>query len=214
LTHFKSDRRDYFEFKIDLFENRGNETERIYFTDPHKSFGRWELSNIAFIPEYFQEKTVLVGYLGDYLIDSTYYYPNMRKTPMNPYHGDELYPDMFDTELSAIIINQFREKVYLNEVGQFPRVFLIFLFSLVNVVLLTFIKTKSKVFNILIAAILFLLLCVASSALVVFSFTKDYYLALDELPLIFLIVTIFTVGLNLFEKKRLVAREERTTNNE
>ncbi len=34
VTHFRSDRKDYFEFKIDLFENRGNEVEEINFIDP------------------------------------------------------------------------------------------------------------------------------------------------------------------------------------
>jgi len=204
VTHFRTDRKDYFEFKLDQFENRGNEMERIYFIDPHKTFYRWELSNVAMIPEYFQGKTVLVGYMGDYLTDSIYYYTNNRITPINPYFGyEDVQPDMYDTEISAAIISAFEGKSFIHEVELIPRVLLLLAFCVFNVVVLTFVKTKWNTINIFIAAILFLLLSTASSALVLFAFTKGYYLAIDELPLVLLITTIFTVSLNILEKKEL-----------
>lgn len=201
VTHFKTDRKDYFEFKLDLFENRGKDVERINFIDPHKGFYRWELSNVALVPEYFQGKTVLIGYMGDYLTDSIYYFKNCRITPMNPdYGGEELLPDMFDTEISAVLVSQFNGR-FIDEIEQLPRILLILLFCLLNVIGLTLAKTKWNTLNIIIAAILFILFSIISSFLVLFLFTKGYYLAFDELPLVLLITTMFTVGLNIFEKK-------------
>jgi len=76
VTHFRTDRKDYFEFKIDHFVSRGNDFELIDFFNPRKSFYRWELSDVPIAPEYFQGKTVLIGYMGDYLTDSVYYFSN------------------------------------------------------------------------------------------------------------------------------------------
>lgn len=38
-----------------------------------------------------------------------------------------------------------------------------------------------------------------SSFLILLAFTKYYYLNLDELSLVLLVVTVFTVGLNFFQ---------------
>ncbi len=120
---------------------------------------------------------------------------------MNPYYGDqELVPDMFDTEISAVLMSQFNSG-FIDEIEQLPRVLLILLFCLLNVGALTLVKTKRNVLNIIIAATLFILLSMVSSFLVLFVFTKGYYLAIDELPLVLLITTIFTVAMNIFEKR-------------
>jgi len=81
------------------------------------------------------------------------------------------------------------------------RVLIILAFSLLNVTALTFIKTKWTIVNLMIATVLFILLNIAGSLLLVYMFDKGYYLEMDELPLILMITTAFTVILNISEKK-------------
>ncbi|MBI3220158.1 MAG: hypothetical protein HYZ44_11655 [Bacteroidetes bacterium] len=203
VTHFKTDQPDYFELKLADFYTRGNDQERIYYGPKlHYPISIGELNDSYhwFNPEGLYDKTILIGYLGDYVTDSIYYYTNCRVTPLNEDFGkEEDLPDMYDIEISAHIIRAINQGEFINEVHPLIRGLTLLGFCILQVVLLTFIKTRKTLINLCIAAILFMLFTFLSSALIVFVFAYDYYLNLDELSLVLLVVTVFTVGLNLFQ---------------
>jgi hypothetical protein len=204
VTHFKTDKPDYFELKLTNFKARGNNIERINY-GPRLDYpiNKGELTNsyFWFNPD-FKEKTILLGYMGDYLTDSIYYYTNCRVTPLNGYYGaSNILPDMYDIEISANIIRTINDNDFINEVSQIIRILIILAFSLLNVVILTFAKTKWIIVNLIIATILFILLTGFGGFLIVMAFDNGYFLEMDELPLILIITTVFTVILNISEKK-------------
>lgn len=205
VTHFKTDRPDYFELQLTGFKGRGNETERINYGPKVIGLGnKIELTDLYywFNAEYIKDKTLLLGYMGDYLTDSIYYYQSCRVTPLNPDYGQyNITPDMYDIDISANIIRTINHEDFINEVNQVTRVLLILVISLLNVTILMFVKTRWISINLLIAIFLLFLFNVAASLLLVLAFDKGYYLQMDELPLVLLITTIFTVILNITEKR-------------
>lgn len=155
-----------------------------------------------FNPDHLKGKTILLGYMGDYLTDSIYYYTNCRVTPLNRYYGaSNISPDMYDIEISANIIRTINDNDFINEVNQIFRILIILAFTLINVFILTFAKTKWTIVNVIIATILFILLTGLGGFLMVMTFDNGYFLEMDELPLILIITTVFTVILNISEKK-------------
>jgi hypothetical protein len=205
VTHFKSDKPDYFELQLTDFKGRGNSVERINY-GPRLEYpvnkGELTDSYFWFNPDYLKDKTILLGYMGDYLTDSIYYFTNCRITPLNAYYGDsEAIPDMYDIEISANIMRTINDNDFINEISNVVRVLIILAFSLLNVTILTFVKTKWTIVNLIIATVLFILLTGTGSFLLVYMFDKGYFLELDELPLILLITTVFTVILNINEKR-------------
>lgn len=204
VTHFKTDRPDYFELLLTDFKGRGNEIERINY-GPRLDFllkGELTDSYFWFDPEHLRDKTILIGYMGDYLTDSIYYYQNCRITPLNHYYGkSNILPDMYDIEITANIIRTINDNAFIDEVNQVVRVLIILAFSLLNVTILTFAKTRWTIVNLIIATVLFILLTGTGSFLLVYIFDKGQYLEMDELPLILLITTAFTVIMNISEKR-------------
>jgi len=207
VTHFRSDNPDYFELQLTDFKGRGNSIERIsYGQRLEYPINKGELTDSYywFNPDYLKDKTILLGYMGDYLTDSIYYFKNCRITPLNAYYGDgETLPDMYDIEISANIMRTINDNDFINEINQILRVLIILAFSLLNVVILTYSKTKWTIVNLLIATVLFILLTGIGSFLLVYMFDKGYFLEMDELPLILLITTVFTVVLNISETRTI-----------
>jgi hypothetical protein len=204
VTHFKTDKSDYFELTLTDFKGRENSIERINYV-PRLDFpinkGELTDSYYWFDPDHLKGKTILLGYMGDYLTDSIYYYTNCRVTPLNRYYGQSnIPPDMYDLEISANIIRTIIDNDFINEINQIVRVLIILAFSLLNVIILTFAKTKWTIVNLIIATILFVLLIGFGGFLMVTAFDKGYFLEMDELPLILIITTVFTVILNISEK--------------
>lgn len=204
VTHFDCSRRDYFEFLLTGFKQRGNDREMINYAPEQQSLlMRVELKDTPFWYGALEGKTILVGYLGDYLTDSLYYYKQCRITPLNEYYGQEnLLPDLYDTEVSANIIRTIRDRDYIDEIGEVYRIFILLAFALLNVIIITFIRTKWLVVNLIIAALIFVLFTIAGSLLLVLLFDKGYFLALDELPVVLVITTVFTMAVNMPRKQR------------
>jgi hypothetical protein len=204
VTHFKTDKSDYFELILTDFKGRGNSIERInYVSRLDYPINKGELTDFYywFDPDHLKGKIILLGYMGDYLTDSIYYYTNCRVTPLNRYYGESnIPPDMYDLEISANIIRTINDNDFINEVNQIVRVLIVLVFSLLNVVILTFTKTKWTIVNLIIATFLFFLLTGFGGFLMVIAFDKGYFLEMDELPLILIITTVFTVILNISEK--------------
>lgn len=159
---------------------------------------RAELKDTPFWYGALEGKTILVGYLGDYLTDSLYYYKQCRITPLNEYYGQEnLLPDLYDTEVSANIIRTIRDQDYIDEIGEVFRIFILLAFTLLNVIIITFIRTRWLAVNLIIAALIFVLFTIAGSLMLVLLFDKGYFLALDELPVILVITTVFTMAVSM-----------------
>lgn len=201
VTHFRTDKEDYFEQTLTNFKGRGNNFERInYGTRLGYPINKGELneSYAWFNPEQLKGKTILLGYMGDYLTDSIYYYTSCRVTPLNSNYGESnIPPDMYDIELSAHILRTINENDFITEVNQIIRVLIILVFTLLNVSILTYAKTKWTIVNLIIAAILFIFLTGLGGFLMVLAFDHRYFLEMDELPLILMITTFSTIVLNI-----------------
>ncbi|MGC4023448.1 MAG: hypothetical protein QM734_16620 [Cyclobacteriaceae bacterium] len=151
-------------------------TSESLLINPQKIFIAGSYQTSAFVPEYFRRKHLLIGYMGDYLTDRTYYFKNSRITPLNRYLEGES-PDMFDTQISACIISAFSGEEFLNDVKVLARILILFFFCIINVLAITYIKTRWIALNIVIAFIIFLLLVFGAGALIVYLFSVNPYLS-------------------------------------
>lgn len=204
---FRSDSSNYFEIKLsdslNRLTKRNNEWERVNYRDPFKSYFHFELEKIeAYSHDNIEGKIVLIGYLGDYVTGEILDYKNCRITPLNDYYGEDyISPDMYDTQISANIISTINEDIFINEINPIVRVGIILAFSILNVVLLTFIRTKWLMLNLFLDLLVFIFLIGFGSFLIVYLFSLGYYVELNELTLILIITTIFTVGYNVKERR-------------
>ena len=204
VTHFRTDKPDYFELKLTDFKGRGNSMERINYGSSMDYKGELKDSYYWINSTYLKDKTLLLGYMGEYLTDSIYYYNNCRVTPLNRYYGSSnIPPDFYEIEISANIIRTINDDNFINEVNPVLRILVILAFSLLNVIILTFAKTRWVIVNLIIATMLFILLTGFGSLLMVIVFDKRNYLEMDELPLILIIATVFTVMLNIKERRAI-----------
>ena len=221
VTHFRTDREDYFEFKIsdatDVLKNRENELERINY---YGSFGIFPILNFnldqvgEMYPEAFKQQIVLIGYCGEIISGQEYMegvteekmirdYKHSRITPMNRQYGyDEASPDMHDIAISANIIRMINEQNYIHEIGPVARVSFILVSALLLVLLITVIRTKWLLLNLLIYFILYSLIIMGATLLIVVAFDNNYYLELPELSIVLTIIGIFTVIYNLVSQKK------------
>jgi CHASE2 domain-containing sensor protein len=208
VTHFKSDQKTYFEVALsnswEQLKIRANKSERIYFRSPFKHYFQFELKDIdSSQSENFQGRIVLIGYLGDYVTEEMRDYRDCRITPMNEYFGDtNIPPDMYDTQISAIIISTINEGRFVNEINPIARVIFIILLCLVNVGLISLVQTRWLILNLLLSLIIFIGLMGFGSYLIVLLFSKYYYyIELDELTVLLIISTLFAVYSNIKDKK-------------
>jgi hypothetical protein len=198
VTHFKTDKGSYFEFKLSgksrELNERGNNQERINFRRVDMYY-RFPLSEIGdFPPETFKDKTVLIGFLRDSLV-----------TPMNRWYGrpGEIPGDMSDAQISANIISTINGKEFINETSLLFRILIILTVSLVCVGLIRLVRTKNNVINILLALVIFIVLNGISSFIIVFAFSRNYYLELNEMTVVLIISAIVSVYWNAKDRQSL-----------
>jgi hypothetical protein len=191
VTHFKTDKDSYFEFTLSgksrELKERGNDQERINFRKVDMYY-RFPLSEIGdFPPETFKDKTVLIGFLRDSLV-----------TPMNRWYGrpGEIPGDMSDAQISANIMSTINGKEFINETSLLFRILIILTVSLVCVGLIRLVRTKNNIINILLALIIFIVLNGISSFIIVFAFSRNYYLELNEMTVVLMISAIVSVYWN------------------
>ncbi len=207
VTHFNSSNHDCFENLLSdnrkSIDERGNALERINYVSPFRSYYQFELKDIeSYEQENFEGKIVLVGYIGDYVTEEVYNHKNCRITPLNQYYGHEyLLPDMYDIQISASIISMINNEEYINEINPFLRVMIILIFCLLNVGFITLIQTRWLALNLFFYLMIFIVLLVAGSLLIVMLFSNHFYLELNELTLVLIITSIFTVASNIKLKK-------------
>jgi CHASE2 domain-containing sensor protein len=200
VTHFTSNDPDIFEIQLtnswETLEERNNKKERIDFRNPDNHYFQVELRDFSsYSQEIFENRIILIGYIGDHMTREMTYFRSSRITPMNK-HTEGQIPDMYDTQISANIISTINEGTFINEVHPVLRIAIIFAFGLANVLLMTYIRTKWRAVNLLIYIILFLVLMALGPILIVLLFDENYYVELNELPVLLTIITIFTIASN------------------
>lgn len=201
VTRFRTDHGDYFESRLTNFKGTGNPSEIINFGSKH--FFRVELAQQEWWTEtdLLKDKIALVGYMGDYLTDSLYYFTSSRITPLNEHFGESnMLPDMYDIEISGHIVSMINFRGFIHELDLITRVVVLLLISVFSVLILTYSKTRWIALNIVIAGIQFVVLAGFGSFLIVYLFDKGYYLNIDELPLSLVIVAAVTSFLNIVEE--------------
>lgn len=202
VTHFMTNSSQLFEIRLsqgwlDLVE-RKNDVERINFREP-KSYLEMELKNAdGFDPEFIQDKTVLVGFLGEQIAEDITDYNQTHITPRNPEYGQKyISPDMYELEISANIISMIRGREFVNEVPRPIRILIMFLFAICTATICSLVKTRWIILNVMLYLVAFSFFLLTSGLLIVHAFDSGYFLELDELPLI-LIITIISVSLPTF----------------
>ncbi|HMJ68615.1 MAG TPA: hypothetical protein VK508_06960 [Cyclobacteriaceae bacterium] len=146
-------------------------------------------------------KRYLVALAFSLVIVFLYQFANSRITPLNADYGESnIPPDLHEVYITASIVSTIDNEDFINEIGLFPRLMILLLIVIINVVLLTYINTRWIMVNIIIALAVFLLLNMAGNLLIVYLFGSAYYLNLDELTICLLITSISTLVLNVRNK--------------
>ena len=191
VTQFNSDKDSYFELKLsdnlNELKKRGNNKERINFRGVDRYF-RAQLSEIENVdPEIIKDKIILVGFLRDSLV-----------TPMNEWYGrpGDIQGDMSDAQISANIISTINRNEFINEVNLLFRVLIILTVSLVCTGLIRLVRTKHNVINIILGLVILIILNGLSSYIIVFAFSENYYLELNEMTFVLIISAIVSIYWN------------------
>jgi hypothetical protein len=196
VTHFKTDTDSYFELRLcdkdSGLKERRNNSERINFRGVDRYFNAplSEIENID--PEMIKDKTVLIGFLRDSLV-----------TPMNYWYGrpGEVQGDMSDAQISANIISTINRNEFINEVHLLFRVLIILTVSLLCTGLIRLGRTRYNVLNILLGLVILVVLNGISSFIIVFAFSKNYYLELNEMTVVLMISAIVSVYWNTKDRQ-------------
>lgn len=196
VTHFQTDKDSYFELRLSRkstgLKERGNNKERINFrgVDMYYKVPLSEIENIS--PEIVKDKTILVGFLRDSLV-----------TPMNYWYGrsGNIEGDMSDAQISANIISTINRNEFINEIHLFLRVLIILTVSLVCTGLIRLVRTKFNTINIILGLVILIVLNGLSSYIIVFAFSKDYYLELNEMTFVLIISAIVSIYWNTKDRQ-------------
>jgi CHASE2 domain-containing sensor protein len=202
VTHFKADRDSYFELQLSDKENRlkerRNDIERINFRGVDRYFNA-PLSEIEKIdPGIIKDKIVLIGFLRDSLV-----------TPMNPWYGrpGDMQGDMSDAQISANIISTINRSEFITEVSLMFRILIILAASLLCTGLIRLVRTKYNVLNILLALVILVAFIGLSSYIIVYAFSKNYYLELNEMTVVLIISSIVSVYWNTKDRQGTISKQ-------
>lgn len=191
VTHFRTDNDSYFELQLSNKSNglneRGNDKERINFrgVDRYYRLPLSEIENVS--PEIIKDKTIIIGFLRDSLV-----------TPMNYWYGrpGEIQGDMSDAQISANIISTIDRGEFINEVKLFYRILIILTVSLICTGLIRLLRTKYNLINFILGLVILIILNGLSSYIIVYAFSKNYYLELNEMTVVTIISAIVSVYWN------------------
>ncbi len=196
VTQFKTDKDSYFESQLSHnlngLKKRGNNKERINFRGVDRYF-RARLSEIENVdPEIIKDKTILVGFLQDSLV-----------TPMNDWYGrpEDIQGDMSDAQISANIISTINRNEFINEVNLLFRILIILTVSLVCTGLIRLVRTKQNAINIILGLVILIILNGLSSYIIVFAFSRNYFLELHEMTVVLIISAIASIYWNTKDRQ-------------
>lgn len=95
--------------KVDAFEKRAKEYEVINYIGNHEKFltlDKDQVFNQEFDPASIKNKIVIMGYLGESLLDEKFWDDYKYYTPLNDKYAGKTFPDMFETVIYANITSQ------------------------------------------------------------------------------------------------------------
>ncbi len=223
VTHFKTDAPDYFEIALTnawaSIQARGHKQERINYVGSSTIFGYANLYEIEHIRmDHLHNKIILIGYVEPELFlypDLIHNFKNTYITPMNEVYGeyDEtgIAPDMYGIQISANIISTINNGTFITEIPLFVRVVFIITLALLLTFLVSIIRTKWIVLNLVIYFILYTLFIIGATLLIVIAFEHRYYLEIPELSTVLLIVMLATIVNNL-NRSRIKNQTHDTSN--
>lgn len=205
VTHFRTDNPNYLELRAantgSTIKDRGNALERINYYGSFDAFLTLDLDQMDALAdlEVFRNKTILIGYCGIASPDAAHNYRNAHITPLNSaYDQEERTPDMFDIHIAANIVRTINERNFIYEVNLLMRIAFMLICAFLLVLLITVIRTRWLLLNLVIYLVLYLLFIVAGTFLIVLLFSKNIYLDIPEYAIILFVVAVFTVFHNQF----------------
>lgn len=223
VTHFRSDKAQYFETRIsnnwNAVTTRASEQERIHYEGLSSPYILDDLANLDnFLPHYFNNKIVLIGYMGDYVSGMDSYlaysgderilkgYKSARITPMNRYYGEQgASPDTYDIQISARIITMINRGNFINELGALGRSLIILSAAMLLVLVITLVRTRWMLLDIILYTVIYFAFVMAFTLLQVMAFDRNYYVEIPELNAVLLITGVFTIIYNLRARKKSAA---------
>lgn len=205
VTHFRTDNPNYLELRAantgSTIKDRGNALERINYYGSFDAFLTLDLDQMDALAdlEVFRNKTILIGYCGIVAPDAAHNYRNAHITPLNrAYDQEERAPDMFDIHIAANIVRTINERNFIYEVNLLMRIAFMLICAFLLVLLITVIRTRWLLLNLVIYLVLYLLFIVAGTFLIVLLFSKNIYLDIPEYAIVLFVVAVFTVFHNQF----------------
>lgn len=186
---------------------RGNEYERINYREIAFHFYQIELKHATDVhTPIYKDKIILVGYMGDYITEEVHYFRSCRITPMNSSFDDRPIPDMYDIQISALILEMITTNTFIYDCNNFERFGIMLVFCIINVMLITFLRTRWIFLNLIIAILITLSILTSIILVIIFGFSSfDIYLQLDELPIMILITSVFSFWANVQPRKTEVS---------
>jgi CHASE2 domain-containing sensor protein len=146
-----------------------------------------QLFNGEYLPVMFEDKIVILGFLGDYLGDPSW--EDKFFTPLNSKVAGRANPDMFGAVVHANIVAMILNEDYVNEIPEWLQYMIAFIICFANVYLLHWVDRKFPVwFDALQVTIQILEILVVSAFIVfvfaTFNFKLDLTITLAALALI------------------------------
>jgi len=213
VRYYRTDRQDFFESYLVDDWTRATRKSHQQEVIPYSSsvFFSGLLKDIDLTAD-FSSITLLVANLGDFdaplittMKTAEVNYPNARITTLNKAFGEDYaQPDMHDIMISANIISAVNENKFITEVPDYLRVTIILLFLMLDVTLMILLRTKWLWLNVLLAGVYFLAINVGAGAIMVWIFQYDFFMSLDELSFVLLVVSVFMLVMDVIEKRRNV----------
>lgn len=120
------------------------------------------------VPELFNDKIVILGYLGDYLGDSAW--EDKFFTPLNRKVAGRANPDMFGPVLHANVVAMILNEDYINEIPEWATYFIAFLVCLLTIALFIWIDKHLPMWFDAMSFLIQVVLLLVISSIVIFSF--------------------------------------------
>lgn len=167
-------------------------------------------------PELFQDKVVVMGYLGDYLGDDAW--EDKFYTPLNKKLGGRANPDMFGPVVHSNVVAMILNEDYIDVLSELQKILIAVLVCFLTVALFMIIDEKLPIWYDALSVIIQLLL-IAILMLVIIYLFADYNIKL-ELDLTIAIIALVGPCYDIFKSvqseinKQLTKRRQRVLNRE
>lgn len=127
-----------------------------------------QLFNGEYLPSMFEDKIVIIGFLGDYLGDPSW--SDKFFTPLNSKVAGRANPDMFGAVVHANIVAMILNEDYVNEIPEWLQYLIAFVICFANVYLLHWVDKRFPIWFDALQVIIQILEIIFISVLIVFVF--------------------------------------------